>query len=105
MSVLMPMVHDDFSPPYGYLFDCPGCKRSHAVYVTEPNPLGAKWSFNGNVDKPTFSPSLLQRITWTDNARPNEVCHLFVKDGMCEFCSDSTHELAGKTAPLVETNP
>jgi len=33
---------------------------------------------------------------------PPEHCHSFIRDGQIEFCSDSTHELAGKTVRLLE---
>lgn len=37
----------------GYLFYCPGCDDIHIV--------GDGWQFNGNLESPTFSPSILVR--------------------------------------------
>lgn len=84
-----------------WYFRCPGCKREHSL------PIAGKvvWSFNGNRDKPTFSPSI--KITSVRSPFPPFdatplICHSFITDGMIQFCSDSTHELAGKTVPLPE---
>lgn len=69
---------------------CPGCEQAHMIYTQEPNHLGAKWSFDGNVESPTFSPSI------------NIIgrCHYFIRAGLIEFCSDSKHALAGQTVAL-----
>lgn len=97
---------------------CPGCKSYHYLGIT-PGTRPC-WTFNGDLEKPTFSPSLLQRSghyvsgqkqppdCWLcNNAEESEkynyacgVCHSFIKDGMIQFLTDSTHALAGKTAPL-----
>jgi Family of unknown function (DUF6527) len=45
------------------LFWCPGCDGAHGVTVGEG--LGPRWGYNGNADKPTFTPSILVRSeTW-----------------------------------------
>jgi hypothetical protein len=71
---------------------CPGCNARHIINVEKPLPNGAKWTWDGNVDAPTFSPSI------------NIVgqCHYFIRNGMIEFCGDSAHELAGQTVPLPD---
>jgi hypothetical protein len=73
-----------------YWFWCPGCDCAHAFTVPP-------WTFDGNMESPTFSPSLL--------CNPNSEhgrCHLFVVDGQIKFCPDSRHALAGKTVELPE---
>lgn len=40
-----------------YLVWCPGCKSAHRF--TTQNPDGPTWDFDGNMERPTFSPSLL----------------------------------------------
>jgi Family of unknown function (DUF6527) len=35
-----------------YMFHCPGCGRGHGYHVPH-------WDFNGDLEKPTFTPSLL----------------------------------------------
>lgn len=84
----------------GYSFDCPGCDHLHAYWTVNYRPKGnPTWNFNGDVESPTFTPSLLNR--------GGEVkrCHLFVKAGVIEFCGDCTHELAGQKVPMVDTKP
>lgn len=84
--------------PGEYLFLCPGCNDVHQVWTEIPNDLtGAKWKFNGDVNKPTISPSLLLR---SGNAKGPTVCHSFIKDGMIQFLGDCTHDLAGQTVAL-----
>jgi hypothetical protein len=59
------------------------------------------WGFNGNFDKPTFTPSVL--TTWTEGEKRIEKrCHTFVTDGMVQFLGDCTHALAGQTHPLPD---
>lgn len=89
------------------LFFCRGCGGTHQVPFD--NSTGLNWSFNGNKEKPTFTPSLLN--TWSANPEAKEEfkewrkerrCHLFIVDGMIQYLSDCTHELAGQTIPMEE---
>lgn len=82
------------------LFNCPGCNWMHGVSTTKPNSNGAKWSWNGSEEKPTFSPSVLVTANYTDVSKLSDVCHSFVRDGNIQFLSDCTHGLAGQTVPL-----
>ena len=87
----------------GYMFECPGCGRWHVVYTTsEPENAGHQWKFNGDVNRPTFSPSLL---VWCDRGEPETHfrCHSFIRDGQIQFLGDCTHKLAGQTVDLPET--
>ncbi|WP_298357471.1 DUF6527 family protein [Rhodoblastus sp.] len=79
-------------------FDCPGCKNRHVLTVRPAPP--PSWEFNGDYDRPTFRPSILVSLP-ADDEFPAEVCHSFVTDGQIHFLGDCTHELAGKTVPLV----
>jgi hypothetical protein len=56
-------------------------------------PNKPQWDFNGNLESPTLSPSILTRYN-------DLVCHSFMRDGKMEFLSDCTHELAGQTVPI-----
>ena len=93
----------------GYAHWCPGCQEMHVI----PD----RWSFDGNVDRPTFNPSV--KITgkqvvvvngkwtgeWVRDANGNLLdmcCHYFLHHGELKYCADSTHALAGKTVPLPE---
>jgi hypothetical protein len=74
----------------GYVFYCPGCKCNHS-FDCRIDGKRPSWTFDGDIDRPTFSPSLHY---------PDRVCHLFVKNGQIQFLSDCTHELAGKTVEM-----
>ncbi|MEO1950875.1 DUF6527 family protein [Thioclava sp.] len=92
-------------------FMCPGCRTMHLVTVD-----GSRgWTWNGNADAPTFSPSVLVNgtvpITDDEHARimAGEAvetkplrCHSFVESGRIRFLHDCTHDLAGKTVDLPD---
>ena len=79
-------------------FKCPACKRNHSVDVTE----GKGWKFNGNLDAPTIAPSILVHPHESSFGPAQLRCHSFVENGKIRFCSDSDHELAGKTFDLQD---
>jgi Family of unknown function (DUF6527) len=85
-------------------FHCPGCKCHHEVYVRPTANLvtGASWEWNGSMEKPTFTPSLMVSLGFTDPNRSPKVCHSFVTDGQIKYLSDCTHALAGQTVDLPE---
>lgn len=81
------------------LFWCPGCDGAHQVQVG--GGPGPRWGFNGDYDRPTFTPSVLVRMP--DPDRPGtdiQRCHSFVRDGQIQFLGDCTHALAGHTVAL-----
>lgn len=78
------------------LFHCPGCGRTHP-YHAENHPGRPRWSWNGDGDKPTFTPSLL---VYASETTPR--CHLFLTNGMIHYCADSEHELAGRIVPCPD---
>ena len=88
-------VHSVEGYPKHFYFTCPGCGHEHA--------FGEGWSFNGDVERPTVSPSIL--VTARDD-KGNEIsrCHSFIRDGMIEFCADSRHGLTGQTVPLPDVD-
>ena len=75
-------------------FYCPGCKNSHPFRIAGRDPV---WQFDGNMEKPTFSPSLLCNQHHLESR-----CHLFVRGGMIQFLDDCHHELKGQTVPMQE---
>jgi Family of unknown function (DUF6527) len=92
-------------------FWCPGCDETHMVNTDRLDRPA--WSFNGNYDSPTFSPSILvsgvrrmtddeyKRVMAGEEIEPTpRVCHSFVRDGHIQFLSDCTHSLAGQTVKL-----
>ena len=97
-----------------YTFDCPGCRMSHVIYVSYSPDHQARrgsneprWGFNGDLEKPTFTPSLLVRWDYSKEEHgfvEKNVCHSFIRNGNIEFLTDCTHKLSGKTAPLSEVD-
>lgn len=81
-----------------YQFYCPGCKTYHAIW-TDARDGVIPWSFNGDVNKPTVTPSILVRFPHKDEM---DICHSFIRDGFIEFLSDCTHSLVGKTIELSD---
>jgi hypothetical protein len=101
----------------GLHFWCPGCDEVHQI-TTSPGG----WGWNGSLDKPTFTPSVLvtsghyaqgsrsqatgechcnfeARTGQTTNFKCG-VCHSFVTDGRIQFLGDCTHALANQTVDL-----
>jgi hypothetical protein len=97
----------------GWMIQCPACQCGHL--------FGPGWTFNGDQERPTFTPSMLVRSghyapghkdgagCWcTYNAEhPDQpapfvcsVCHSFVTDGRIQFLGDCTHAMAGQTVDL-----
>lgn len=94
---------------------CPGCEDNHQVHV-------GRWSWNGDLELVTLSPSLLVGgVQWDAEVYPyfkrrserhpdvavgdQITCHSFVTDGRIQFLSDSTHVLAGQTVDLPAWTP
>lgn len=88
---------------YGYRFECPGCGDPHVI-PTKPTDRG--WDFDGNEAAPTFSPSILVHphgiLNDDGSVGQSPRCHSFVRGGRIEYCSDSTHRLAGQTVDLPD---
>jgi len=64
--------------------------------------FGKTWEFNGDMKKPTFTPSLMVSYGWTvDGVRQQRQCHSRLIDGEWQFLNDCTHKLAGQTVPLT----
>ena len=56
-----------------------------------------RWEFNGDTERPTFSPSMLIPGA-PDSCFVRE--HFFVRDGKIEYLSDCDHAMAGMTVDL-----
>jgi hypothetical protein len=87
-------IHDYGSGDWG--FHCPGCGYGHSFRVNDDKSR-PQWTWNGSLDKPTFTPSLL-----VNNHEPASRCHSFVTDGKIQFLSDCFHALAGQTVDLPD---
>lgn len=86
---------------YGYRFHCPGCDEHHVI-TTTPYPGG--WTFDGDVDRPTFSPSVHVHPRWPPTAASSRRfgATRSCRAGRIQFLGDSTHALAGQTVDLPE---
>lgn len=76
---------------------CPACGFGHL--------FDKRWTFNGNQDKPTFTPSMLTNASFTEEERKKYNlfrCHSYVTDGRIRFLDDCTHEMRGKTVDLED---
>lgn len=79
---------------------CPGCKSAHVLPIEGPgHPV---WTWNGSVDNPTLTPSILATTPFPPEDGGPHVCHHFLREGRLEFLQDSTHDLAGKTVDLPD---
>lgn len=107
------MILDRWKNQFG--FWCPGCDEHHTINDT--------WNWNGSIDKPTFTPSILTKTghyaddwnkesCWcTFNAEQRKkgepesgfkclICHSYIEEGRIRFLNDCTHALAGQTVDL-----
>jgi len=78
-------------------FYCPGCGNSHAFTIGGPAGATPRWTWNGSLDSPTFSPSLMCNRDY-----PESRCHSSVADGKIEFHGDCWHTLVGQTVNIPE---
>lgn len=116
----------------GYSFKCPGCNCRHTIYTERSPELDPArplptWGFNGNLESPTFTPSVFCKTVRGDlteeqwarydakmategtDAVLNDPefkwwCHSFITDGRIQFLPDSSHHLAGQTVELGHFN-
>jgi hypothetical protein len=93
----------------GYVHWCPACEEAHTIFDN--------WQFDGNLERPTFIPSVkitgVQTVVvdgrwtgeWVHDAAGNTVplcCHYSLTAGVLQFHGDCTHRLKGQKAPLPE---
>lgn len=78
-------------------YRCPACGRAHIIPVTtDPSEAGQYWLWNGDKERPTYTPSIVIR-DWRSGT-----CHAWIRDGHAEFLSDCTHALMGQTVEIPE---
>jgi len=69
-----------------YLFFCPGCDCAHG--------FNEKWTWNGDKDNPTISPSIL--------SIGEKRCHSFIRNGKIQFLGDCEHHLKNQTVEIPD---
>lgn len=110
MTNVAKMASNGTAPGRRVHFWCPGCVHVHGIVVEAPN----SWTWNGDLRRPTISPSILvhphktlvdstlegDALVAPENVTTTPLCHSFVREGRIEYLGDSTHELAGQTVDL-----
>lgn len=90
------------------MFLCPACgklkdqgNRAHPYHLLpvvrrgETPVVNPSWDWNGDLVKPTLSPS----IRAVGVCYPGD-CHFFMRDGYLEFCGDSGHDMKGQKVKM-----
>jgi hypothetical protein len=83
--------------PNHVIIECPACGHWHV--------FDERWSFNGDLEKPTFNPSMLvnggaDMEKYINEHNPR--CHSFVTDGRIQFLGDCSHNMKGQTVELPD---
>lgn len=107
---------DDHGTKYNALmFVCPGCQKeksgpagslgsSHSsglhMLPVNSEDHSPSWNWDGNLEAPTVSPSILTR--WGNDSIGIHVCHSFLRNGVFEYLSDCTHSYASQQVPLPD---
>jgi len=101
----------EYDSYFDLMFYCLRCEMHHGLIIRDVDESRLtekdkkqyeknkkpKWSFNGNFELPTFTPS----INVLDE-EDNTICHSFIKDGKIQYLPDCKHSLAGKTINLPD---
>lgn len=91
----------------GYIHYCPGCNSTHH-FVTDSSSGGPVWGFDGNIELPTFTPSMRvydpakRSKDGTESIPERTRCHYFLTGGAIQFLGDCSHDLKGQTIPLPD---
>ena len=86
---------------------CPACKCMHGFAYIDKQKNGAVWNFNGDMEQPTFTPSMHIKTgpypeEFGEKAFEVDICHYFLTDGIIIYLNDCTHSLAGKSIVLPD---
>lgn len=86
----------------GWMIRCQACQWHEFPKIGQSS---ANWSFNGDMERPTFSPSMNQMTNSPDSKYYNPECessrcHFILREGIIQYCDDCTHELRGQSLPL-----
>ena len=70
---------------------CPACKEMHVL------PLDQGWKFNGDLIRPTFTPSFRHTFTKGHGClQITEICHYTMTEGKVFYYTDCTHHTRGE---------
>lgn len=91
----------------GWMVKCV-CPSQWHVFPKQPLNNGAKWAFNGDMEKPTFTPSMNVGVNMPGPHHNPECetwrCHFIVTAGVAHYCGDCTYH-AGESIPLQAWEP
>lgn len=86
---------------------CPGCESAHVIYTK--NPGGPTWTWDGNVDAPTCTPSVRCFTRFDEDGKPlpdngeRTLCHYVLTAGVINYCGDcGYHGLSNQQVPLPD---
>ncbi len=84
---------------------CPACESMHQFALDGKNSSGAQWTWDGNVENPTFASSMNIVINGKDQPHydpeePTEVCHYTLQNGVIQYLADCTHALKNQRIVL-----
>lgn len=77
-------------------FYCPACKEQHYARVNDKDG----WQFNGNLERPTLSPSVF--VNQGQHCPDQPACHMQITDGKIHYYPDCTHELRGQVVEMID---
>lgn len=78
-----------------YMFWCLGCNSYHSVTTLVKNEKGCQWQFNGNIESPTFTPSIVVNKDFLER-----LCHSSIADGKIQYHGDCFHSLKNQIIEL-----
>jgi hypothetical protein len=81
-------------------FYCPGCGYEHHVPISPLTGYTVLWEFNGDLERPTITPSILR---YAAGSEPR--CHLVITDGVIHYGSDCDHALASQAVDMPPMGP
>lgn len=103
MKSMLREVNDHGVHYQALLFICPGCESDEKHHGTGLHMLPVNsiiktpsWDWDGNLEVPTLSPSILT------GKGTGFICHSFLKAGVFQFLTDSTHPLSGQVVPIPD---
>lgn len=102
MKTMLRTVNDGSNRYQALYFCCPGCAEMYEndglhILAVNTDEVSPSWSFDGDFDAPTLSPSVLTR-----RGQGEGVCHSFLRNGIFQYLNDSTHSMAGKHVPIPD---
>lgn len=102
MKSMIRHVNDHGNEYDALMFMCPGCqadgKAGTGLHMLPVNSetKSPSWTWDGNLEAPTLSPSILRGKDSPD------ICHSFLVAGVFQFLEDSTHPLSGQQVPIPD---